>query len=46
MMRALPLYVMAPEASFNGTALVEGMLTNSKIAQRIKETMELGADLQ
>ena len=40
MMRALPLYAMAPEASFDGTALAEGTLPNSKIAQRIKEAME------
>ena len=40
MMCALPLYVMAPEASFDGTTLVEGTLPNSKIAQRIKEAME------
>jgi len=35
MTRALPLYAMAPEASFNETAL-----PNSKIVQRIKEVME------
>ena len=40
MMRALPLYAMAPEASFEGTALAEGTLPNSEIAQRIKEAME------
>ena len=40
MTRALPLYVMALEASFDGTALVEGTLPNSKITQRIKEAME------
>ena len=37
---ALPLYTMAPEASFDGTALAEGTLPNSKIAQHIKEAME------
>ena len=37
---ALPLYVMAPEALFDGTALAEGTLPNSKIVQRIKEVME------
>ena len=37
---ALPLYAMTPEASFDGTALTEGMLPNSEIAQRIKEAME------
>ena len=39
MMRALPLYAMAPEVSFDGTALAEGMLLNSEIMQRIKEVM-------
>ena len=37
---ALPLYVMAPEASFDGTTLAEGTLPNSEIAQHIKEAME------
>jgi len=40
MTRVLPLYAMAPEASFDGTALAEGMLPNSEIAQCIKEAME------
>ena len=40
MTRVLPLYVMAPEASFDGTALAEGMLPNFEIAQHIKEVME------
>ena len=40
MMRALPLYAMAPEASFDGMTLAEGTLPNSEIAQRIKEAME------
>ena len=40
MTRVLPLYVMAPEASFDGTTLVEGTLSNSKIVQHIKEVME------
>ena len=40
MMCALPLYVMAPKASFDGTALAEETLPNSEIAQRIKEEME------
>ena len=40
MTRVLPLYTMAPEASFDGTALTKGVLRNSKIAQRIKEAME------
>ena len=32
MMRALPLYTMATEASFNGMVLVEGALPNFEIA--------------
>ena len=40
MMRALPLYAMAPEASFDGTVLAKGALPNSEITQRIKEAME------
>ena len=40
MTRALPLYVMAPVTLFDGTALAEGTLPNSKITQRIKEVME------
>ena len=40
MMRVLPLYTMAPEASFVGMALAEGTLPNSEIAQHIKEAME------
>ena len=40
MTRALPLYAMAPEASFDGTTLTEGTLPYSKITQRIKEAME------
>ena len=39
MTRALPLYAMAPEASFDGTAL-----PNSEIAQCIKEVMEPSRD--
>ena len=37
MMRALPLYAMALEASFDEMTLAEGTLPNSKIAQRMKE---------
>ena len=44
MTRVLPLYAMAPEASFDGTALAEGVLPNSEIAQRIKEAMEPSRD--
>ena len=40
MARALPLYQMVPEASFEGTVLVEEALPYSKVAQRIKEAME------
>ena len=40
MTRVLSLYTMAPEASFDGTALAEGTLPNSEIVQRIKEAME------
>ena len=40
MTHVLPLYAMASEASFDGTALIEGALPNSEIAQRIKEAME------
>ena len=41
MTRAFSLYTMAPKTSFDGTTLAEGALPNSKIAQRIKEAMEL-----
>ena len=40
MSRALPLYLMVPKASLDGTALVDGALAPSKVAQRIKEAME------
>ena len=40
MTRALPLYAMAPEASFDGTTLVDGALPHFEVAQRIKEAME------
>ena len=40
-MHVLPLYVMVPKASFDRTVLTEGMLPNSKIAQCIKEAMDL-----
>ena len=40
MMRALLLYAMAPEASFDRTTLAEGTLPNSEITQRFKEVME------
>ena len=37
---ALSIYMMALEASFDGTSLTEGTLPNSEITQRIKEAME------
>ena len=40
MARALPLYQMVPEASFEGTVLVDEALPYSEVAQRIKEAME------
>ena len=43
-MRALPLYAMAPKASFDGTVLAKGALPNSEITQRIKEAMEPTCD--
>ena len=44
MTRTLPLYAMAPEASFNGTVLAEAVLANSEITQCIKDAMELSWD--
>ena len=44
MAHTLPLYAMAPEASFDGAMLAEGALPNSEITQRIKEAMELSQD--
>ena len=40
MRRALPLYAMVPEASFDGTMLAERALSPSEVVQRIKEAME------
>ena len=40
LMRALSLYAMVPEASFDGTALAEGAIPHSKVTQCIKEAME------
>ena len=40
MTRALLLYVMVPEASFDRMALTEGVLPNFEMAQCIKEDME------
>ena len=44
MRRALPLHTMVPGASLDGTALTEGALSSSKVAQRIKEAMEPSED--
>ena len=44
MRRALPLHMMAPGVSLEGTALVEGVLSPSEVAQRIKEAMEPSRD--
>ena len=40
MARTLPLYQMVPEASFEGTVLVDEALPYSDVAQLIKEAME------
>ena len=40
MRRALPLYTMAPGVLLEGTALTEGALSPSEVAQCIKEAME------
>ena len=44
MARALPLYRMVPGESFEGTVLVDEALAPSKVAQHIKEAMELPKD--
>ena len=44
MARALPLYQMVPEASFEGTVLVDEALPYSEVAQCIKEVMEPSKD--
>ena len=44
MRRALPLHMMAPGASLEGTTLAEGALSPSEVAQRIKEAMEPSRD--
>ena len=44
MRRELPLHTMAPGASLDGTALTEGALSPSKVAQCIKEAMEPSKD--
>ena len=40
MARTLPLYQMVPEASFEGTVLVDEVLPYSEVAQCVKEAME------
>ena len=40
MAHALPLYQMVPEASFEGTTLIDKALPPSEVVQRIKEAME------
>ena len=40
MRHALPLHMMVPMASLDGTALTKGALSPSEVAQRIKEAME------
>ena len=40
MTRALPLYAMVPEASFDEMTLTEGTLPKSEITQCIKEVIE------
>ena len=44
MRRALPLHMMAPGATLDGTTLAEGALSPSEVAQRIKEAMEPSKD--
>jgi len=40
MSRTLPLYLMAPGASLDGTTLADGALSPSEVVRRIKEAME------
>ena len=40
MRRALPLHMMAPGVALDRTTLTKGVLSPSKVAQRIKEAME------
>ena len=44
MRRALPLHMMAPRASLDGTTLAEGALSPSEVAQCIMEVMEPSRD--
>lgn len=40
MARVLPMYLMAPDMSLEGTVIAEGMLANSEIVQCIKDVLE------
>ena len=40
MRHMLPLHMMAPRASLDGTVLAEGAFSTSEVAQRIMEAME------
>ena len=44
MSHVLPLYLMAPRASSEGTALSDEALPSTEVAQRIKEAMEPSKD--
>ena len=44
MRRVLPLHMMVLGASLIGTALIEGALSPSEVAQHIKEVMEPSRD--
>ena len=44
MSHALPLYLMVPGASLEGTTLVDEAVPPTKVAQRIKEVMEPSKD--
>jgi len=44
MRHSLPLHMMALGASLDGTTLAKGVLSPSKVAQRIKEAMEPSQD--
>ena len=44
MSHTLPLYLMVPGASLEGTTLADGALPPTEVAQRIKEAMEPSKD--
>ena len=44
MSRALPLYLMVPRVSLDGTTLTDEALSPSEVAQHIKEAMEPSKD--